>query len=48
VTATFNEYFASGAAPIQVIGSMFVFEHYHRALPASLAAARARAQRALC
>jgi asparagine synthetase B (glutamine-hydrolysing) len=48
VSETLDDYFGRWAAPIQVVGSMFVFERYHQTLAASLAAARARAQRSLC
>ena len=41
VTAVVNRWFERGAAPAQVIGAMYVYESYHRALPELLNTASA-------
>jgi asparagine synthase (glutamine-hydrolysing) len=38
--ATLRAFFDTGAAPVQVIGALYVFEQYHQTLGASLADAR--------
>jgi Asparagine synthase/Glutamine amidotransferase domain len=40
VQATLSEFFDESYGAVQVIGALFVFEHYHRTLPSFLAAAR--------
>lgn len=40
VQAVVRDFFEHGAAPVQVIGALYVFEHYHQNLAASLRAAR--------
>jgi hypothetical protein len=40
VQATVRQFFEAGAAPVQVIGALYVFEHYHQSLAASLESAR--------
>ena len=40
VDQTVREFFTHGAAPVQVIGALYVFERYHQTLSASLADAR--------
>ncbi len=42
VTAVVNRWFERGAAPAQVIGAMYVYETYHRALPELLKTASAQ------
>lgn len=46
VTAVVNRWFERGAAPAQVIGAMYVFENYHRALPQLLNTASANSAKA--
>jgi len=48
VTSTLSEFFSTGAAPVQVVGAMFVYERYHQTVAASLAEARARAEQQAC
>ena len=40
VRGTVRQFFEAGAAPVQVIGALYVFEHYHQSLAASLEDAR--------
>ena len=40
VESTLVEFFERDAVPIQVIGALFTYEHYHRELPAALRQAR--------
>ena len=40
VDQTVRDFFTHGAAPVQVIGALYVFERYHQTLAASLADAR--------
>lgn len=40
VEQTVREFFEAGAAPVQVIGALYVFERYHQSLGASLEDAR--------
>jgi asparagine synthase (glutamine-hydrolysing) len=40
VRETVKQFFEAGAAPVQVIGALYVFEHYHQSLGASLEDAR--------
>jgi asparagine synthase (glutamine-hydrolysing) len=48
VRATLREFFDAGAAPVQVIGALYVFEHYHQALGACLADARRQIKTHAC
>lgn len=41
VRTLLSEFFERGAAPVQVVGALFVFERYHQQLPSSLIEARA-------
>ena len=43
VTATVNQFFNGGDVAVQVIGALYVFEHYHRALPSFIAEIRRKA-----
>jgi asparagine synthetase B (glutamine-hydrolysing) len=40
VQSTLRGFFERGAAPVQVVGAMYVFEYYHQTLADSLSAAR--------
>ena len=40
VRDTMRQFFEAGAAPVQVVGALYVFERYHQTLAASLADAR--------
>ena len=48
VHATVQTFFDSGAAPVQVIGALYVFEHYHQTLAAFLADARRQVRSHAC
>ena len=48
VADTVRAFFAAGAAPVQVIGAMFVYEYYHRHLASAVAAARQHAVEGAC
>ena len=48
VKATLQDFFTTGQAPLQAIGAMFVFEHYHASLAKSVTTARARVRSAAC
>jgi hypothetical protein len=48
VHATVQTFFDSGAAPVQVIGALYVFEHYHQTLAAFLADARREVRSHAC
>ncbi len=43
VTALTEQWKTSAAAPAQIVGALYVYEQYHRDLPATLAASRASA-----
>src|SRR5262249_19719575 len=40
VASTLGEFFNGGGVAVQVIGAMYVFEHYHQSLPAFVAETR--------
>lgn len=40
VQSVLREFFERGAAPVQVVGALYVFEYYHQTLAASLSGAR--------
>jgi hypothetical protein len=48
VRTTLREFFDTGAAPVQVIGALYVFERYHQTLGASLADARRQLKTHAC
>ena len=48
VEETVRGFFATGAAPVQVIGALYVFERYHQTLAASLADARRQVTQHAC
>jgi hypothetical protein len=48
VTATLRDFFERGAGPVQVIGSLYVFEHYHQSLANSLLRAKAHVKEYAC
>lgn len=48
VAQTVREFFERGASPVQVIGALYVFEHYHQHLAASLASTRQQAVEFAC
>jgi hypothetical protein len=48
VEETVHAFFNHRAAPVQVIGALYVFEHYHRTLSASLADARRYVRQHAC
>jgi asparagine synthase (glutamine-hydrolysing) len=48
VDATVRAFFAHGAAPVQVIGALYVFERYHQTLSAWLAEARQQVRQHAC
>jgi hypothetical protein len=41
-------FFDSGAAPVQVVGALYVFERYHQTLAAFLADARRQVRSHAC
>lgn len=48
VDQTVRDFFNRGAAPVQVIGALYVFERYHQTLSASLADARRHVRQHAC
>jgi hypothetical protein len=48
VDETVRGFFSHGAAPVQVIGALYVFERYHQTLAASLADARRQVRQHAC
>ncbi|HXD16463.1 MAG TPA: asparagine synthase-related protein [Vicinamibacterales bacterium] len=48
VDETVRAFFSQGAAPVQVIGALYVFERYHQTLAASLADARRQVTQHAC
>jgi len=48
VDETVRAFFSHGAAPVQVIGALYVFERYHHTLAASLADARRQVTQHAC
>ena len=48
VTQTVRDFFNHAASPVQVIGALYVFEHYHRTLAQSLAKARRDVAELVC
>jgi asparagine synthase (glutamine-hydrolysing) len=48
VESTLRDFFQHRSGPVQVIGALYVFEHYHHSLPRSLAAARATVTEYAC
>ena len=41
VTSVLADFFDRGSAPVQVVGALFVYEHYHQHLADFLSAAKA-------
>ena len=48
VESTLRDFFERAAGPVQVIGALYVFEHYHQSLPNSLVRAKAHAKEYAC
>ena len=48
VDATIRAFFTQGAAPVQVVGALYVFERYHQTLSARLAEARRQVRQHAC
>ena len=48
VESTLRDFFEHGAGPVQVIGALYVFEHYHQSLAASLLRAKAQVREYAC
>jgi asparagine synthetase B (glutamine-hydrolysing) len=48
VESTLRDFFDRGAGPVQVVGALYVFEHYHRSLANSLLNAKARVKEYAC
>ena len=48
VQSVLRDFFERGAAPVQVIGALYVFEHYHQTLAASLSGARSAPREHAC
>jgi len=48
VQSAVQDFFERGAAPVQVIGALYVFEHYHQTLAASLSSARQKVREHAC
>jgi len=48
VEATLRDFFERGAGPVQVIGALYVFEHYHQSLADSLLRAKAHVKEYAC
>jgi hypothetical protein len=48
VESTVRDFFDRGAGPVQVIGALYVFEHYHQALAHSLLRAKAHVKEYAC
>jgi asparagine synthetase B (glutamine-hydrolysing) len=48
VESTLRDFFEHGAGPVQVIGALYVFEHYHQSLANSLLRAKAHAREYAC
>jgi len=48
VESTLRDFFEHGAGPVQVIGALYVFEHYHRSLANFLRQAKAHVREYAC
>jgi asparagine synthetase B (glutamine-hydrolysing) len=48
VESTLRDFFDRGAGPVQVIGALYVFEHYHQSLANSLLRAKAQVKEYAC
>jgi asparagine synthetase B (glutamine-hydrolysing) len=48
VESTVRDFFERGAGPVQVIGALYVFEHYHQSLANSLLRAKAHVKEYAC
>jgi hypothetical protein len=48
VESTLRHFFEHGSGPVQVIGALYVFEHYHQSLARALSAARATVKEHAC
>jgi len=48
VASTLRDFFDRGAGPVQVIGALYVFEHYHQVLANSLLRAKAHVKEYAC
>jgi asparagine synthetase B (glutamine-hydrolysing) len=48
VESTLRDFFDGGAGPVQVIGALYVFEHYHQSLANSLLDARSQIKEYAC
>jgi len=48
VESTLSEFFDHGTGPVQVIGALYVFEHYHHTLANSLLRAKAQVREYAC
>jgi asparagine synthetase B (glutamine-hydrolysing) len=48
VESTLRDFFERGAGPVQVIGALYVFEHYHQSLANSLLRAKAHVKEYAC
>ena len=48
VESTLRDFFERGAGPVQVIGALYVFEHYHQSVANSLLRAKAHVKEYAC
>ena len=48
VESTLRDFFEHASGPVQVVGALYVFEHYHQSLARSLSAARATVKEYAC
>jgi len=48
VESTLRDFFDRGAGPVQVVGALYAFEHYHQSLTNSLLNAKARVKEYAC
>jgi len=48
VESTLRDFFEHGAGPVQVVGALYVFEHYHHTLASSLLRAKAHVREYAC
>jgi hypothetical protein len=48
VESTLRDFFDRGAGPVQVIGALYVFEHYHQSLANALRRAKAQVREYAC
>jgi hypothetical protein len=48
VESTLRDFFERAAGPVQVIGALYVFEHYHQSLADSLRDAKAQVREYAC